>query len=177
MRCLRTPSPAETLRPGSSRMCRPMPLGAGVCRGLWTRRGRDLGASPQVTPAEVRRLRQRRTAAPGRCPGRAPDTRGNARHPAAGHGLKPCSMPGDGERRCTPALPAPRSARLKRGQSRYLALLVHPETQLRGDLISVGSRSWMTAGRRIVSGQVELYKPLLPRVHGRSGCASNPPAW
>jgi hypothetical protein len=29
-------------------MCRRVRPGAGVCRGLWTRRGRDLGASPQV---------------------------------------------------------------------------------------------------------------------------------
>ncbi len=46
MRCPKTPSPAETLRAGSSRMCRRVRPGAGVCRGLWTRRGRDLGASP-----------------------------------------------------------------------------------------------------------------------------------
>lgn len=50
MRCPKTPSPAETLRPGSSRMCSRMPLGAGVCRGLWTIRGQDLGLSPLVRP-------------------------------------------------------------------------------------------------------------------------------
>jgi hypothetical protein len=33
---------------GSSRMCRCVPLRAAVCRGLWTRRGRDLGASSQA---------------------------------------------------------------------------------------------------------------------------------
>lgn len=45
----KTPSPAETLRPGSSRMCRRVPPGAAVCQGLWTRRGRDLDASAQVS--------------------------------------------------------------------------------------------------------------------------------
>lgn len=54
MRCPKTPSPAETLRPGSSRMCRRVRPGAGVCRDLWTRRGRDLGASPQVRPWKAR---------------------------------------------------------------------------------------------------------------------------
>lgn len=48
MRCPKTPSPAETLRSGSSRLCGCARPEAGVCRGLWTRRGRDLGASPQV---------------------------------------------------------------------------------------------------------------------------------
>jgi hypothetical protein len=50
MRCPKTPSPAETLRPGSSRICRRVSPGAGICRCLWTRRGRDLGASSQVGP-------------------------------------------------------------------------------------------------------------------------------
>ncbi|SHH95494.1 hypothetical protein SAMN05444521_2827 [Streptomyces sp. 3214.6] len=58
MRCPKTPSPAETLRVGSSRMCRRMQPEAGVCRGSWTRRGRDLEASPQVRP--------RNDEAPGR---------------------------------------------------------------------------------------------------------------
>jgi hypothetical protein len=49
MRCPKTPSPAETLRPGSSRMCRRMPPGAAVCRGLWTIRGQELEASSLVS--------------------------------------------------------------------------------------------------------------------------------
>jgi hypothetical protein len=48
MRCPKTPSPAETLRPGSSRMCSRKQPEAAVCQRLWTRRGRDLGTSPQV---------------------------------------------------------------------------------------------------------------------------------
>ncbi len=38
-RCPKTPSPAETLGAGSSRMRRRVRPGAAVCRGLWTRRG------------------------------------------------------------------------------------------------------------------------------------------
>lgn len=51
MRCPKTPPSALSLRTGSSRMCRRVPPGAALCRGLRTRRGRDLGASPQVTGA------------------------------------------------------------------------------------------------------------------------------
>lgn len=54
MRCPKTPSPAETLRPGSSRMRRRMQPEAVPCRGLWTRRGRDLGTSLQVSPQKRR---------------------------------------------------------------------------------------------------------------------------
>ncbi|EHN80057.1 hypothetical protein SMCF_409 [Streptomyces coelicoflavus ZG0656] len=64
MRCPKTPSPAETLRPGSSRMCRRMPLGAGVCRRLWTIRGQDLGLSPLVSPRVYGGAVSRRPATP-----------------------------------------------------------------------------------------------------------------
>lgn len=71
MRCPKTPSPAETLRPGSSRMCRRVLPGAAVRRGLWTVRGQDLGASSLVSPevSEVpvsRRPATPQEAAPGR---------------------------------------------------------------------------------------------------------------
>lgn len=36
-------------------MCRRVRPGAAVCRGPWTRRGRDLGASPQVRSAKRRK--------------------------------------------------------------------------------------------------------------------------
>lgn len=52
IRCPKTPSPAETLRPGSSRMCRRMRPGAAVCRRLWTIRGQDLETSAQVSPGK-----------------------------------------------------------------------------------------------------------------------------
>ncbi len=64
MRCPKTPSPAETLRSGSSRMCSRMPLGAGVCRGLWTIRGQDLGLSLLVIPRVSGRAISRRPATP-----------------------------------------------------------------------------------------------------------------
>ncbi len=64
MRCPKTPSPAETLRPGSSRMCRRMPPGAGVCRGPWTIRGQDLGASSLVSPEVSEVPVSRRPATP-----------------------------------------------------------------------------------------------------------------
>ncbi|QUW93735.1 hypothetical protein KE639_04986 [Streptomyces sp. V17-9] len=64
MRCPKTPSPAETLRPGSSRMCSRMPLGAGVCRGLWTIRGQDLGLSLLVSPRVSGIAISRRPATP-----------------------------------------------------------------------------------------------------------------
>ena len=41
-------------------MCRRVRPGAAVCRGPWTRRGRDLGASPQVRSA----IRRKSASAP-----------------------------------------------------------------------------------------------------------------
>ncbi len=65
MRRPKTPSPAETLRPGSSRMCRRMPPEAAVCRGLWTRSGRDLEVSPQVRSRKRRSPHRHQAPPPG----------------------------------------------------------------------------------------------------------------
>ncbi|CAL9438374.1 hypothetical protein SUDANB132_02187 [Streptomyces sp. enrichment culture] len=64
MRCPKTPSPAETLRPGSSRMCRRVPPEAAVCQGPWTIRGQDLGASSLVSPEVSEGPVSRRPATP-----------------------------------------------------------------------------------------------------------------
>ncbi len=75
MRCPKTPSPAETLRPGSSRMCRRVRPGAALGRGPWTIRGQDLGAFPLVSrsagrssgePGSVAAEHQRAGHLPGR---------------------------------------------------------------------------------------------------------------